>query len=90
MYLLDSNILLYAHLNNVPEYESVSSWLERILNDGDTVLITESVLLSFIRLTTNPKICQPGLTIKQCEEIIKNLFAFEKFILHQPEQQHYL
>lgn len=90
MYLLDSNVLIYAHLSGLPEFPVVHRWLEDALNKAETVMVTESVLLSFIRLTTNKKIFAPALTAAQCREVFEDLFAFPNFLLHQPETPHYL
>lgn len=90
MYLLDSNILIYANIKTLPEYPATSLWLKKAVNDKTTILMTESVMLSFIRLTTNSKIFAPALTIEDCQAVFERLFDYQNVLLHQPAAQHYL
>jgi uncharacterized protein len=89
IYLLDSNILLYAHRTKMPQHQKISAWLIEAITAGDTILLTESVLLSFIRIGTNPKIFNPPLTMPECEQIIGNLLAQPNVMIHSPLAGHY-
>ena len=47
-YLLDSNILLYAKMDGMPEFPVVSRWLTETMSDPSIELfISETAILSF-------------------------------------------
>lgn len=74
-YLLDSNILLYAKMDAMPEHDVVARWLEGAVSDqNNTVNICETSVLSFLRIATNPKVFNPTLPGSEAEKFIDSLF----------------
>ena len=70
-YLLDSNILLYAKMDAMPEHKVVSKWLEATVSDrNNTVSLCETSILSFLRIATNEKVFQPVLPTQEAQNFI--------------------
>lgn len=73
-YLLDSNILLYAKMDAMPEHKIVSKWLEATVSDrNNTLHICETSILSFLRIATNEKVFQPVLPTRDAQNFIESL-----------------
>jgi uncharacterized protein len=89
-YLLDSNILLYAKMDSMPEHKTVSNWLEQtVLNQSNTINICETSLLSFLRIATNQKVFQPVLPTGEAEEFIESFLACPNVNLVLTSPSHY-
>jgi uncharacterized protein len=73
-YLLDSNILLYAKMDAMPEHKIVSKWLQATVSDrNNTLHICETSILSFLRIATNEKVFQPILPTSDAQKFIDSL-----------------
>ena len=73
LYLLDSNILLYAKLNAMPQHKAVSAWLVDTVSGDDTVAVCETSVLSFLRDATNNTVFDPPLPINEAASFIQSL-----------------
>ena len=56
MYLMDVNILVYAHREDVTDHLAYRKWLESVLNSDDFYGVSELVLSGFLRVVTHPKV----------------------------------
>jgi toxin-antitoxin system PIN domain toxin len=56
MMLMDVNVLVYAHREDVPDHTEYRQWLESILASGRAYGFSELVLSGFIRVVTHPKV----------------------------------
>ncbi len=57
MTLVDTNLLVYATFADAPEHESVRSWLEGRLGEGEgTVALCWPVVYALVRLITSPRV----------------------------------
>ncbi len=56
MYLMDVNIFVYAHREDVKEHVAYREWLESVLNSEDFYGVSELVLSGFLRVVTHPKV----------------------------------
>lgn len=89
-YLLDSNILLYAKMDAMPEHEVVARWLEGAVSDqNNTVNICETSVLSFLRITTNRKVFNPTLPGSEAEKFIDSLFNCTNVNLLRTSSAHF-
>jgi toxin-antitoxin system PIN domain toxin len=61
--LVDSNLLLYAKFEDVPQHRRAKIWFEEQLNGSARVGIPWQALLSFLRLATNARVFAQPLTI---------------------------
>lgn len=89
-YLLDSNILLYAKMDAMPEHAVVSKWLEEAVSDqNNTLNICETGVLSFLRIATNQKVFKPTLPTSEALKFIKSFFECSNVNLLQTSPSHY-
>jgi uncharacterized protein len=56
MIALDVNVLLYAMRSDLPQHQKVYDWLESVRADRQSVALFPPVLVSLIRIATNPRI----------------------------------
>ena len=56
MYLMDVNVLVYAHREDTPDHLAYREWLESIINGNAAYAYSELVLSGFLRVVTHPKI----------------------------------
>lgn len=73
MFLMDVNVLVYAHREDVENHISYRRWLESILNGGVNFAFSDLVLSGFLRVVTHPRIFESPsrleLAVKFCEQI---------------------
>ncbi len=56
MYLMDVNIFVYAHREDVTNHAEYRQWLESVINANTAFAYSERVLSDFLRVVTHPKI----------------------------------
>ena len=56
MFLMDVNVLVYAHREDAANHSAYSQWLESVINGRGSFAYSELVLSGFLRIVTHPKI----------------------------------
>ena len=56
MFLMDVNVLVYAHREDTLEHSAYREWLESTINDTVPYGYSELVLSGFLRVVTHPRI----------------------------------
>ena len=56
MILVDANLLVYAHVLDMPEHPKARAWLDARINGSGRVGLPWSSLIAFLRLVTNPRV----------------------------------
>lgn len=56
MILVDANLLVYAHVRDVPQNEAARDWLDARLSGRTRVGLPWQSLLAFVRLVSNPRV----------------------------------
>ncbi|RLJ21417.1 VapC toxin family PIN domain ribonuclease [bacterium endosymbiont of Escarpia laminata] len=56
MILMDVNVLVYAHREDVRDHLAYRNWLESVLNSGTAYGFSDLVMSGFIRVVTHPKV----------------------------------
>lgn len=76
MVILDTNILLYAHMPGFQHHSKVASWLEKWLSSGSrSIGISWQVAVSFIRLSTNSRVFEEPFALPFAKRCLDDLFA---------------
>jgi toxin-antitoxin system PIN domain toxin len=84
LFLLDSNILLYAKVGTEAEHTKVSSWLTDTLRvTRNRILICETSILAFLRIATNVKVYDPPLPVSEAKEFLRALLEHPSVQLFQ-------
>ena len=56
MILLDVNVLVYAHREDVPEHARYREWVQDLVNGDAAYGISDLVLSGFVRVVTHPRV----------------------------------
>lgn len=69
MLLFDVNILLYAHRPASSEHRAIAQWFTAETATGRPFGMAETVLASFVRIATNPKVFKPPTPIGESLDV---------------------
>ena len=58
MILVDTNLLVYAHVSSFAQHRQAHDWLDAQLSGGTPVGLPWPSLLGFLRIVTNPRVFQ--------------------------------
>jgi len=59
MVLLDVNVLLYAHREELPDHEACLAWLDELIHSPQAYGMADLVLSGFLRMVTNSRVFTP-------------------------------
>lgn len=65
MILMDVNVLVYAHREDVKNHLAYREWLESVINGNTKYGFSELVLSGFVRIVTHPKIFEHPSSLEQ-------------------------
>jgi len=91
LYLLDSNIVLYAKMDAMPEHQTVSRWLVKTMSDkGSTVAVCETSILSFLRIARNVKVFNPPLPFDEAVAFVTSFLKHRSVQISRTSPEHYI
>lgn len=76
MFLMDVNVLVYAHREDATNHSAYRQWLESVINGHASFGYSELVLSGFLRVVTHPKVFEIPSTLSSAvnfTEQIRNL-----------------
>ena len=88
MILVDVNILIYAVNSDSPLHQRAKAWLESTLSGSDTVGLSWTVLLAFLRLTTRSGIFERSLSVNTAFDIVDAWLSQPSVVTIDPVAQH--
>ncbi len=71
MIVLDTNVLLYAVDKRSGRYEQVRSWMQRMLDGGETFGLPWICIVGFVRISTLPSVLAQPLTVEQSPRTLR-------------------
>jgi uncharacterized protein len=86
--LVDSNLLLYAKFEDVPQNRMARAWLEEQLNAAGRVGIPWQSLLAFIRLSTNGRIFTRALSLHAAWQQVVEWLSNRRVWIPEATQDH--
>jgi uncharacterized protein len=89
MIIVDANILLYAYDATSSRHDSARAWLEEVLNGSERVGMPLTVLLAFLRLSTDRAVFRDPLTTPEAIEIVKDWLARPNVAVTMPSERHW-
>ncbi len=89
MILVDANLLLYAEDSLSEHHEAARAWWDVQLSSSDAVGLCWPVLNAFIRISTNARLHQRPLTIREAIERVQSWLDQSCVRLIQPTDQHW-
>ena len=88
MILIDANLLIYAHVKNLPQHVAAKGWLDKCLNASAPVGLPWPSLLGFLRIVTNPRIFERPESIKDAWKQVKEWLECPSTWIPQPAERH--
>ena len=89
MKLPDANILLYAYDEASPYHERARPWLESVLSGNETVGLSWSVLLAFVRLSTRARVFVNPLEPDHAFNIVERWLDQPNAAIVNPTNRHF-
>jgi uncharacterized protein len=86
--LVDTNILIYAHVADAPEHQRAREWLDEKLNGAAPVGLPWASLLGFLRLVTNPRIFAKPPTLAPAWRQVREWLELEPVWIPEPGLRH--
>lgn len=88
MKLLDLNLLLYAVDEASPHHDVARPWVEATLSGPETVALTWSVLLGFVRLSTRATVFEDPLEADEALDLVDGWLAQPPTTVVHPTDRH--
>jgi toxin-antitoxin system PIN domain toxin len=89
MKLLDANILLYAVNVDAPLHKEAKRWIEEILSGSETVALSWTVILAFLRLSTRAGLFPNPLPPKIAIDVIHRWLDHPEITIVNPGPTHF-
>jgi uncharacterized protein len=86
--VVDANLLLYAVDDSSPHHAAAKRWLERQLSGAETFAFAWTVLLAFVRLTTNPRVFDTPLTGEEALDLVDSWLEQPNTTVIHPTDRH--
>jgi toxin-antitoxin system PIN domain toxin len=86
--LIDANLLIYAHVKNLPQHVAAKGWLDKCLNASAPVGLPWPSLLGFLRIVTNPRIFERPESIKDAWKQVKEWLECQSAWIPRPAERH--
>lgn len=88
MKLPDVNLFLYAYDSRSPRHERAREWLEQTLSGAETVALSWTVLLAFIRLSTRPALVEIPLSASEAIDLAQSWLDQPCVTVVNPTERH--
>ena len=89
MYLIDVNVLVYAHRRDSPNHEPHLEWLESVINSDQAYGLSEQVLSGFLRIVTHPSIFEPPSGLDDALDFVSHLRGQPNAVIVSPGPRHW-
>lgn len=89
MIVVDLNLLVYAVNEDTALHEGARRFWEQTLSRGTPVGLAWSVILGFVRLTTNPRVMPRPLTATEAFSVVDDWLAQPALRIVEPDEGHW-
>jgi toxin-antitoxin system PIN domain toxin len=89
MILIDTNLWLYACLEELPQHRQAKSWLESVMGADEPIALAWNVVLAVLRLTTQQRLLQRPLRPQQALELVESWIDQPLVQVVEPGPQHW-
>ena len=87
MFVVDTNVLLYAVHTSSIQHDSASAWL-RNPGSGELLGLPWQSLLGFVRISTNPRVFQRPLDAAEAMRIVTAWLDHPSVVVPEPTPRH--
>jgi len=89
MILPDVNILVYAHIEYMPDHQRYRAWLEAIVSGDQPYGMADTVLSGFLRIVTNPRIFDPPSAMESALAFVDRVRYAPSCVVIAPSARHW-
>lgn len=89
MRLADLNLLLYAVNQDAPQHIVARQWLESSLSGDETLGLSWTVILGFLRLTTSARVFERPLRVEDAAAMVDDWLSHPNVELVVPGRRHW-
>jgi uncharacterized protein len=87
--LVDVNVLVYAHRQDMPDHAAFRDWLTSVVNGEGAYGLSDLVLSTFIRVLTNPKAFNVPTVLAEAVAAADRLRGQPNCVLVSPGPMHW-
>lgn len=88
MILVDANLLIYAGVDSFSQHPRAREWLDERLNGPAPVGLPWTSLLSFLRISTNPRVFEKPAPVADAWRQVQDWLGCERAWTPQPSERH--
>ena len=88
MILVDTNLLLYATVDDLAEHSRARQWLREQLSNGSRIGLPWTSLLGFVRLASNRNAFVHGLSVDDAWSVARQWLSADNVWIPQPTERH--
>ena len=88
MYLMDVNILVYAHRQDIEHHKEYQKWLEFVINSKSDFGYSTLVLSGFLRVVTHPKVFEVPTPLNDAINFVKQIKDQTNSVDIRPKDRH--
>ena len=89
MFLMDVNVLVYAHREDTPEHSAYREWLESTINDTVPYGYSALVLSGFLRIVTHPRIFEAPSALSSATRFVNQIRESQNAVCLAPGPMHW-
>lgn len=89
MFLMDVNVLVYAHREDTPEHSAYREWLESTINDTVPYGYSALVLSGFLRVVTHPRIFEVPSALSSATRFVNQIRESQNAVCLAPGPMHW-
>jgi uncharacterized protein len=86
--LVDVNLLIYAHVQTYSQHTAAREWLDERLNGSAPVGLPWTVLVAFLRITTNPRLSARPVTMAGAWQQVADWRTCDQVWHPEPTERH--
>ncbi len=88
-FLLDVNVLVYAHREDTPDHLAYREWLESIINGNTAYVYSELVLSCFLRVVTHPRVFEMPSALPNAVHFVNQIRDAHSAVCLAPGPMHW-
>jgi uncharacterized protein len=89
MKLVDTNLLVYAHVPALAQHAAARRWLEQSLSEDEAVGLAWASVLGFLRVVTNPRIFRVPLLLDRAVAVVDDWLEQQAVEIVLPTPRHW-
>lgn len=86
--MVDTNLLIYAHVKSFSQHEAVRDWLDEQLSGVPLVGLPWATLLAFLRVVTNPRVFERPQPIADAWRQVEAWLRCDTVWTPEPTERH--